>query len=260
MTHQEYRDTGRTGLNMTVFSSLTSIVVLRKVFLGVLFSLLIVGMTGCLEKWFGGKPAAETGDVEMVSAEVGMPKPESEATPATTEASSESSDQTAPSSTGVASAPVLAAPPPVSLAEVEALKREVDSLRESNETQKGEIQVLKAKITEMEQAGVTAQESIQKVEASAQKQEKEAAKLKLEIERLSHLDYNEYARLVELTHKAPEEAVKAWPIFIDQFPSSPLTKEAREQCRNAERALRQKQKQGPFKNGSVFTDREPIVR
>ncbi len=225
---------------------------------------LLVGMTGCLDKWFGGKSADETNDVEMVSADA----------PATTNVAEETAAKE-PAGEGQASAaeaqvpkegdPVVAppapsAPPPMTQAEIEALQREVENLRSMEVERKEELQALKAQQAASEQAQAEALAAVKQAKESEEKAQKEVASLKAEIERLNHLDYNEYARLVELSKATPEAGVKEWPVFIEKFPSSPLIKEAREQLRETERALRQKQKQGPFQKGNIFSDRAPIVR
>jgi chromosome segregation ATPase len=219
--------------------------------IGVIGLGLMVGCSGKSEE----SSAHGTGDVELVSASVS--NAEEGATAPATQDHTESTT-VAPLSESNTEAPVV---PVVTQEEMDAVKTELEKARQAESELQTEIQALKEKISGLEKNLAAAQAETQKMETEVKSVQSEKDKLATENQRLMQLDYNEYARLVELSIHSPQEALSQWSVFIEKFPLSPLNREAQEQMKRVERRVKEDREiDRSFRGVAIYTNRAPIVR
>ena len=220
-------------------------------------------MTGCSGQNSG---ASGTNDAEMVA----VSESNSDAQVISEESSPTAGAEAAATNTvepGAEAAPAsepaaeTASPPPAAEGnpETAALKAEIEKLKQGDVDRQAEIQALRVTISGLETNLAAAQAVAQKNLDDLKPLQDENEKLKAENTRLLHLDYNEYARLVELSQKAPDEALKEWPLFIEKFPLSPLNKEAQAQWKETDRRVKNAW-QDKYSGKAIYTDRAPIIR
>jgi len=215
---------------------------------------------GCSGKSSSGANGQATGDVELVAA-AGTNGEEGVVITSNAQPTVEFSatiDESV-SEPAVERAIEPAAPPSISPAEVEALKAEVERSRQAEVDRQAALKILNEKIAGLESDLATARSATEKGASDLKAAQAESEQLKTENERLKQLDFVEYARLVELTKTSPDDAVKAWPLFIEKFPLSSLNKKAQEQFQEAQRQARDAWER-KFGGRAIYTDRAPLER